>query len=115
MLALRVVRPIRKYHEKVIDHFEKPRNVGTIKNSDNVVYGCDFNYGNLNSKIIYVNDDIYEGEFKDGQRNGYGKMICLNGDIMEGYFHNDKLNGLGKIICKNGDIMEGEFKDNYLN
>jgi hypothetical protein len=34
----------------------------------------------------------YEGNFKDGQKTGFGKMIYPNGDIYEGEWFENKVN-----------------------
>jgi hypothetical protein len=65
--------------------------------------------------MIFSDGNIYEGEFKDGNRNGKGKMIFSNGDIYEGEFKDGIENGKGKKIFSNGDIYEGEFKEGNFN
>ena len=57
--------------------------------------------------IIYSNGTVYEGEFRDGERNGYGiiKTISSN-EIKEGFFEDDKL--------KYGVINKKEKENIYL-
>ena len=62
------------------------------------------------NKMNFVN--IFEGEFQNFKREGFGKFIMSNGDIYEGEFQNDKLNGKGKYIWGNGNKYEGGFKNN---
>jgi antitoxin component YwqK of YwqJK toxin-antitoxin module len=55
---------------------------------------------------------IYEGGYKNGQREGKGKLINKDGTISyEGDFHDGLPNGSGKSF-KNGSILhEGRFID----
>ena len=78
------------------------------------------------------NGDKYEGEFKNGQIDGFGKIIYPNGDNYKGEWKYDqKLNtfiwkyenkyigefkngirhGIGKMFYNNGDQYEGEWKN----
>ena len=60
---------------------------------------------------IIQNDFSYEGEWKDGKREGFG--ILIKKDIAEfiGEFIDDKVNGFGKVIYENGDEYIGYWKD----
>jgi hypothetical protein len=53
--------------------------------------------------------DHFEGEFKDGVRNGYGISISPDGKRYEGEWKDGKSNGHGVITWKNGKRFEGEF------
>ena len=62
---------------------------------DGKEYNGEFNNGFFNGKTIlfYENDKFYnyfEGIFKNGKKEGFGKMIYLNGDEYEGNWENDK-------------------------
>ena len=50
----------------------------------------------------------YEGEFKDGLKQGKGAYEWENGDRYEGEFAQDRPNGKGKYRFGNGDSYEGE-------
>jgi len=39
--------------------------------------------------FIYSNGDVYEGEFEDGNLNGYGIKIFKNGGRQEGIWQNN--------------------------
>ena len=61
----------------------------------------------LNKKLIF------EGEYKNGERNGKGKEYNKNGNlIFEGEYLNGKRNGKGKEYDFNGNII---FEGKYLN
>ena len=69
--------------------------------------------GNLTGvgKMIYINGNVYEGNWEINGWNGSGKLMCVNGDYFECEFDvwssgNEK--GKGKYA--NGDIYEGEFE-----
>jgi len=86
-----------------------------IKEDGAIFYGKLIN-GRIKGKgtIILPSDEVYEGEWIDGKRNGQGKAINPKA-IVEGTWRDDKLNGQGKITYKNGTVYEGEFKNNKLN
>jgi len=65
-------------------------------------------------KLTYLSGDVYEGYWKDDMFNGQGKFIDRYG-IYEGEFKNGQQNGKGKLIYANGNIYEGEFKDGQFN
>ena len=50
-----------------------------------------FGYGEYRTKGGYV----YEGEWSDGDYNGYGKQTWSNGSSYEGYFVSDNRSGEG--------------------
>ena len=87
---------------------------------------------NKYDKIFYGENVFYEGDFKNGQFNGYGKLVeedfyyigqwsdsLRNGKgilykedkkiIFEGDFMNDKYHGYGKIVLNNNKIYIGNF------
>lgn len=41
-------------------------------------------------KIIYNNGEVYEGEFLNGKRHGFGKFTFESGVIIEGIWINGK-------------------------
>ena len=49
-----------------------------------------------------LNGDVYEGEFVDDVRSGYGKYTWANGEIYESEFAGNKMNGMGKTGRKAG-------------
>ena len=60
-------------------------------------------------KKKYPNGDYYEGEWKKGQPDGFGKMIYANGNVYEGNWENGLPNGEGKMTYKGGGIYEGNW------
>jgi hypothetical protein len=64
-------------------------------------------YGNY----IYKSNAVYEGYFKNDERDSIGKYRYANGDFFEGYFKNDeKL--YGTYSYKNGNEYIGSFFNN---
>jgi len=53
----------------------------------------------------------YEGEFKNGKRNGKGKFVFDHGATYEGEVKDDKYDGYGKEVYSDGSYYEGEFKN----
>jgi hypothetical protein len=73
----------------------------------------------------YGNDNIYRGEFRHGDRDGFGvleiKFIGRSSDTMIGWdepaiyvgsFREGRLNGYGLLIAKSGAAYAGTFKNN---
>ena len=70
----------------------------------------------VNNKCIfriyhYDNGDIYEGEFKNDLKEGYGIFYNSNGDRYEGEWKNDLREGYGIYYYSDGDRYEGEWKN----
>lgn len=86
-------------------------------------------------KLTYRNGEVFDGEFDNGQRKGYGILMSPNGSKFSGYWDNDrwegfgkhwnsesweyyegeysvdKKNGKGRLIKSNLEILEGNFWD----
>lgn len=45
--------------------------------------------------MIYSNENIYEGQWHESKRNGYGVLTRRNGDHFEGHWVNDLREGQG--------------------
>jgi len=60
----------------------------------------------------YDGHKIFEGEYKNGERNGHGKEY-VNNEILsyEGEYENGKRNGIGKEYDCDGDFFEVEFQN----
>ena len=56
---------------------------------------------------VWPDGSRYEGDWQDGQANGYGTLHYNNGDIFVGNFKDDKLNGYGELKYANGDLYKG--------
>ena len=73
----------------------------------------DGNCTNGKGKKIWANGRIYEGDFKDGLRHGYG-INKINGIVYIGEWKEDKLFGQGKYVEPDGTVSEGNWKNNTL-
>ncbi|KAL9179048.1 hypothetical protein ACHAXT_000090 [Thalassiosira profunda] len=81
--------------------------------------------------IHYDNGDVYEGEVKDGRRNGKGVCRYADGCVYDGEWKDDlhqwgtmsgingaykgewkdnKMHGTGIFVSSSGDVYEGEFE-----
>jgi len=64
----------------------------------------------------YYNDgNRYEGEWKDGIKNGKGTYYFKSGDRYEGEWKDGIKNGKGTYYYNDGNRYEGEWKDNKFN
>jgi len=67
-----------------------------------------------NTKILYNDNGRYEGEVKNGLREGKGIYYHNNGGRYEGDWKNDKREGKGIEYYNNGDRYEGDFKNDNI-
>ena len=85
----------------------------TEKYSNGNIYEGEIKNGKKEGHGImrYSNGYIYEGEWKNGKREGKGIYRLINKDRYEGDFKNGKVEGNGISYYNNGDIYNGEFKN----
>lgn len=85
------------------------------KYKDGAVYYGNFAEGRPadgRGNLIYPSKNRYDGEFRDGQRNGCGTFTFSNGRRYIGQFEADQFSGKGTWILENGERYIGEFKNN---
>ena len=105
------------FGEKYIGKFKKGKKCGegTLYKINGDIIEGEFLDGKIEKgKILFKNDNEYEGHFEDGKMKGKGIFKYKNGDIYEGFFDNDLFNGEGKIIKSDGNVTKGIFKDGEL-
>ena len=68
---------------------------------------------NFQGQFIYKwsNGDIYEGNYKDDLKHGYGKFYWAGGNIYQGNYKDDLKHGYGKVTFSNGDVYVGNWED----
>ena len=87
-----------------------------LKKKENyVIKGSDFKE-DLNKGEIEINYFIgkYEGQWKNGVKEGKGKFIYNNGNIYDGQWKNDVKEGNGIMIYKNKTTYDGEWNNNQI-
>lgn len=62
--------------------------------------------------IVFPSGNRYDGELRDGRRNGCGTLSFSNGRRYVGQFKDDQFNGLGIWTLENGDRYIGTFQNN---
>jgi hypothetical protein len=60
------------------------------------------------------NGDWYQGEFREGRRNGYGVQHSASDEYYEGEFHDDQRDGYGVRTVGNGQQEQGLWRNNRL-
>jgi len=45
---------------------------------------------------------VYQGHFKDGKKEGFGKFLWADKAKYEGDFHNNNLEGKGRFVWNDG-------------
>jgi|SRR5271157_5104214 len=59
----------------------------------------------------FSNGKIYEGQWKDGKREGQGTFSLPNGTKYIGQWKNDKMEGHGTVTYPGGEQYVGQLKD----
>ncbi|ESO83241.1 hypothetical protein LOTGIDRAFT_176258, partial [Lottia gigantea] len=67
-----------------------------------------------NHSSQYPLRNMYDGEFVNGLRHGFGSFRYANGALYEGYWKNNMKHGKGKFTFKNGRIYEGVFEKDHI-
>lgn len=57
---------------------------------------------------------IYEGEWKDDKRHGYGVIKCINSYTYYGHWINNTRTGYGVMVYENGIKEEGQWQNGQL-
>lgn len=60
--------------------------------------------------MLYASGNRYDGEYREGQRNGCGTFTFKNGRRYVGEFKDDVFSGRGVWTFENGDRYVGDFK-----
>eukprot|EP01034_Spumella_vulgaris_P021930 gene21930-28010_t len=60
--------------------------------------------------VRYAFGDVYEGQWENDLKHGYGvyKFVC--GEVYRGHFHHDKASGSGHNAYENGDSYKGQYE-----
>ena len=97
---LEYISGVRLYQNEAIEKYDY---------NNNFITDLDFFTGKI--KESYNNIQIFDGEYKDGLRNGKGIEYNIEGKIIfEGEYFNGKRKGKGKEFDNNGKIIfEGEY------
>ena len=89
-----------------------------------ITYGDDFVHEGIrkdrlfdgHGTIYYSNNEcVYEGNFLESKRNGFGIFKDKNGDIFEGNWKNNMKNGEGIYYFKNSSRFLCKWKDDLKN
>jgi hypothetical protein len=59
--------------------------------------------------MIFATGDIYEGYWKNGTFDGFGRMISNPNRLYEGQWKAGKKQGKGNFYYQNGDRYDGNF------
>lgn len=87
--------------------FEKSINLVKISNDKSYFIGEDTN----GKGIVFVNNNKYKGQVKNGQINGCGVLLDESGIRYLGEYENGMRNGFGYCIYSNVDKYQGYWKN----
>jgi hypothetical protein len=59
--------------------------------------------------MLFEDSTCYQGEWKGGKPNGYGKETYPGGSTYTGEFQNDKRHGLGIYVFSKGSVYAGAW------
>ena len=63
-----------------------------------------------NNEQIMIVGKRYEGDYKEGKKEGKGLFFLGTGDVYSGCFSQDCFHGNGTLKKENGDIITGEWQ-----
>jgi hypothetical protein len=66
------------------------------------------------ARVEYEGGDMYEGQYVNGLKTGYGRYLWNNGDYYLGQFKNGALDGRGLYHFSTGKEQDGRFKNNVF-
>lgn len=87
---------------------------GTLEFRDGAKYVGDYKEDKDKNQILHGTGEYisqafrYNGEFKDGKKQGKGVYVWANGDKFEGDFANDQVSGKGRWQFASGDVYTGD-------
>ena len=115
---LRNISQFMSFKNKIIDEVNKVIHEDYIDNKFNYLMNIhnemisEIELSHYNKKVFYKNGNIYEGEIKDGMRNGKGVMIYKSGNKYVGEWKDDLKEGMGSMYYKKSrHIYKGEYKN----
>ncbi|CDW88864.1 morn repeat protein [Stylonychia lemnae] len=90
-----------------------------VEYTDGTMYQGEFdivtNQRDGRGRLIYSNGSVYDGLWKNNEKNGYGRKISgdeqWQGVYYIGEFKDGKYHGYGKTYWKDGRIYEGQWED----
>jgi hypothetical protein len=56
-------------------------------------------------------DCFYIGQWKNGNKQGYGKLYFPDGSAYSGHFNKNSAKGKGRLMHSNGDVYVGDWDD----
>jgi hypothetical protein len=68
-------------------------------------------FNNCFGVVTYAGGARYQGEWRDGKRNGQGEYTFIGGNKYVGEYKDGKRSGRGTFTFTNGNKYVGEFKD----
>eukprot|EP01097_Dermamoeba_algensis_P004418 TRINITY_DN2884_c0_g1_i1.p1 TRINITY_DN2884_c0_g1~~TRINITY_DN2884_c0_g1_i1.p1 ORF type:complete len:381 (-),score=47.64 TRINITY_DN2884_c0_g1_i1:200-1342(-) len=82
-----------------------------------MVYMGDFKAGNKHGfgQLYFNTGAVYEGQWKNGKKNGKGKLTWTSGASYTGDYLEDRRTGKGTYVWPNGDKYEGHSLDDKRN
>jgi hypothetical protein len=78
-------------------------------------YEGDFLHGQEHGKGIYTsNEEVYDGEWQNGKRQGQGVQCLADGSIYDGEWHDSTRHGIGVLTNVDGSRFSGKWSNGKL-
>lgn len=103
---------IDKVQEDIFNRFFSPEfQIQTIKTEEFIYIGTVNKFGKPDGmgRMVFPNNGVYEGAFKNGDAAGYGRRFESNGSIYTGMYLKGIRHGRGILIDKKGVECKGNW------
>eukprot|EP01130_Rhizamoeba_saxonica_P018866 TRINITY_DN9597_c0_g1_i1.p1 TRINITY_DN9597_c0_g1~~TRINITY_DN9597_c0_g1_i1.p1 ORF type:complete len:1096 (-),score=267.22 TRINITY_DN9597_c0_g1_i1:18-3044(-) len=95
--GFKITGPETTWNVGLNSDYERGEWITSITEMMNLPEGVELEKGKRSGKYEFLNWGMYEGEFLNGHRHGYGKMIRDNGFVFDGFWNNEEQAGFGAV------------------
>lgn len=91
--------------------FTKPVQIQTVQDEDWVYTGTVNKFGKPEGlgRMVFTDNRVHEGTFRNGQATGYGRRLEPNGSVFEGLYFQGIRQGRGILVDKSGVERKGNW------
>jgi len=103
---------VEKLRDEIMAHFfTKEFQTIFVENAHFKYWGTVNKFGKPDGigRMIFADNSIHEGAFKNGEPSGYGRRCDINGSVFSGTFEQGIRSGKGTFIDKNGLQRKGTW------
>jgi len=96
---------VEKLRDEIMAHFfTKEFHTVAVENEQYKYWGTVNKFGKPDGigRMIFTDNSVHEGSFKNGEPTGYGRRCDINGSVFSGTFEQGIRSGKGTFIDKSG-------------